>query len=506
LLVIGRAAPPNYYLAPGIDEAAVPAIDATLGTRTWLGGGARGLGLAGRVDPDALTAVLGGRKPGGHRPLASRPATIQGFDLTFSAPKSVSLLVALGPTDVARAVAQAHGAAVAATMHYMDHRAVTVRRRDCGQRIVLGSDGSIAAVFTHGVSRALDPHLHSHVVVANLAHGEDGRWSAIDSRGLFAHRSTADALYQAHLRHALTRALGVRWEDRGTTRFELAGVDPTASGLLSNRSVAMRTHLARLDPPGAGAGAGPPARGSPRARHIAWASTRDPKETSVDATALRQRWSRIAASSGFGPTEIRVVLDRRHVPAANIDERRFAVALIASCPSSTNRRSVVGAWAASIADGAAVADAERSADWVLRAPAPGRASHQSDHDDAAERVPAGVAEPSRALAGVVPPGYLVRSLGARPVAEHHQRTWRAAADTIDRYRTRWDVRDRADALGPDNALCRLPTRQLADRVRAGAQVEGARARLGRHQANPPERLNEPERLNQLGPVRSLGRW
>ena len=67
-------------------------------------------------------------------------------------------------------------------------------------RAVLPTSGALAAVFTHGVSRNGDPHLHSHVVLANLVHGGDGRWSACDRRGIDAHRMAASAVYEAHLR------------------------------------------------------------------------------------------------------------------------------------------------------------------------------------------------------------------------------------------------------------------------------------------------------------------
>ena len=73
--------------------------------------------------------------------------------------------------------------------------------------------GLVAASFTHGVNRNLDPHLHTHVVMANMVHGHDGRWSACDHRGLSAHRGATSAIYEAHLRAALTTRLGVQWVD-----------------------------------------------------------------------------------------------------------------------------------------------------------------------------------------------------------------------------------------------------------------------------------------------------
>jgi hypothetical protein len=167
-----------------------------------------------------------------------------------------------------------------------------------------------------------------------------------------------------------------------------------------------------------------------------------------------------------------------------------------SAHATTNRRGVVGAWASSLSHGAPVADVERSADWVLASPP--TAAGASSMEESTRSVRArGVAEPSRALAGVVPPGHLVGALGPRPVAASHQRTWREAADVIDRYRTTWHVDDRAEALGSANALHLMSTRQLADRVRTGRQVEEARTRLGLHRATDLERANPRERASQL---------
>jgi conjugative relaxase-like TrwC/TraI family protein len=78
-------------------------------------------------------------------------------------------------------------------------------------------DGFVAAAFRHRTSRVDDPLLHTHVLVANLARTcDDHVWRTLDSRKLFAHAKTAGVLYQAHLRHELTRRLGVAWQPVST--------------------------------------------------------------------------------------------------------------------------------------------------------------------------------------------------------------------------------------------------------------------------------------------------
>ena len=152
------------------------------------------------------------------------------FDLTFSAPKSASVVFALAGTDAARAVVAAHAEAVAGSLSYLERHGITATRRSGPDACVLPTSGALAAVFTHGVSRNGDPHIHSHVVVANLVHGADGRWSACDRRGIDAHRMAASAVYEAHLRAGLTAALGVRWAASPGRSAEVVGVGPELLG------------------------------------------------------------------------------------------------------------------------------------------------------------------------------------------------------------------------------------------------------------------------------------
>jgi conjugative relaxase-like TrwC/TraI family protein len=169
--------------------------------------------------------VLDGRDPASGEQLAAHPARkVPGFDHTFRAPKSVSLLWALGDRDTAAEVTAAHDAAVDAAIGYLQ-RAAGFTRRGAGGAETVPVDGFVAAAFRHRTSRADDPLLHTHVLVANLARTcDDHVWRTLDSRKLFAHAKTAGVLYQAHLRHELTRRLGVAWQP------VVNGVMPTSTG------------------------------------------------------------------------------------------------------------------------------------------------------------------------------------------------------------------------------------------------------------------------------------
>jgi conjugative relaxase-like TrwC/TraI family protein len=148
----------------------------------WIGRGAERLGLAGRVSADQLGAMAAGIDPSDvdlQRPLrASRSEVkVAGYDLTFSAPKSVSVLYAVADQQTSAELVKAHDAAVRAALTYVEDAAVKVRRGKGGAAVQPG-EGLVAAAYRHRLSRALDPQLHTHVVAANASQGPDGRWTA----------------------------------------------------------------------------------------------------------------------------------------------------------------------------------------------------------------------------------------------------------------------------------------------------------------------------------------
>lgn len=158
------------------------------------------------------------------------------FDLTYSAPKSVSLLYALGDPATVTAVIDAHDRAVDAAVAYLERWACQVRRGHAGAVLEPGS-GFVAGAFRHRTSREGDPNLHTHVVIANAVRAADGRWSAPDARQLYRHAKAAGAVYQAVLRRHLTEALGVGFvaHKNGNGLAEVAGVPRWAVGAFSTR-------------------------------------------------------------------------------------------------------------------------------------------------------------------------------------------------------------------------------------------------------------------------------
>lgn len=221
----------------------------------WLGKGLAGLGLSPgeEVTEEALARILAAQDPTtGDSLVRGRAAarTIPGFDGTFSAPKSVSTLWALAPDeDTREAVRQAHDEAVREAMGYVESEMAWCRRGHAGATEVEGR-GVVAAAFRHRSSRAGDPQLHSHVVVANLVQGsEDGRWGALTHPRLYDIASTGGHLYQAELRRRLTESLGVEWSEVGAEHpgvAEIEGVDQGLCRAFSQRSQEIEAAAAEL--------------------------------------------------------------------------------------------------------------------------------------------------------------------------------------------------------------------------------------------------------------------
>ena len=307
-----RGAGVNYYVRDLVPGRAEETLVAGESPGLWAGRGSASLGLDGPVDSSGFTEVLAGRDPGSGSGLRSsrgdRP--VSGFDLTFCAPKSVSVLHLLAPAELGAAAGAAHQQAVADAVGYLERQGHGVRRVRSGEVRHLGTTGVVAAGFVHRTSRALDPHLHTHLVTANVAQGVDGIWSSLDSRRLFLHRWATEAVYGASLRHHLTVAAGVAWLRGPKGRWEVDGVDPVLCRLFSQRAASIDEHAHRAG-----------GRTSAGHRRVAFFSDRPDKEMGGTVDGLRVAWRRRTADVGLDPGDlIRVVGRAQLVPhGAGVD-------------------------------------------------------------------------------------------------------------------------------------------------------------------------------------------
>src|SRR5215217_6380648 len=299
----------------------------------WVGRGSAQLELEGVVGEGELGRLIAGEHPHTSARLRSHPPTKQirveqidpatgerglvektlgpvaGYDLVFSPPKSVSLLHALGDEQVRHAVNQAHLAAWQAALSYLEEQACVTRRGKNGVIRERGA-GFVAAAYQHRTSRAQDPHLHTHVIIANMTRSPDGGWRALDGRPILEHyRLAAGYLYQSQLRFELSRSLGIEWHQPENGMAEIAGVPDEVVKAFSRRRAQVLNYLER--------------RGSSGfyAAKVAAIETRDRKEP-VDLPRLRLEWEARAAEHGLGRRQLKRLLGR--TVARELDEHEVA--------------------------------------------------------------------------------------------------------------------------------------------------------------------------------------
>lgn len=183
----------------------------------------------------------------------SRPkaTAVAGFDITFSPVKSVSVLWALAPSAVSEKIEAAHDAAVEVAVRWLEQHAIFTRLGRNGVRQV-DVEGVVAAVFTHRESRAGDPDLHTHMLIANRVRTLDGQWRTLDGAMIYQNVVTVSEIYNTSLELFLEDMVGVEFSERPGLDpskrpiREIVGIPTKLNELWSARDAAITRHLGRL--------------------------------------------------------------------------------------------------------------------------------------------------------------------------------------------------------------------------------------------------------------------
>jgi conjugative relaxase-like TrwC/TraI family protein len=272
----------------------------------WQGKGAEVLNLSGEVDRDQFRALLDGKVAGAQLgtvrdgQLEHRP----GWDVTLSAPKSVSIMAEVAGD---RRLIAAHGEAVRTAIAHVEAHMAATRIRDGGVVTREATGNLIIASFQHGTSRAQDPQLHTHNVIMNATQGEDGTWRSLEPRALYQLQKQIGAIYRQELALKV-RELGYEIETGKDSLFEIKGVSGAVMAAFSTRSAEIEAALA--------------ARGSSRdtasasEKQIAALDTRHAK-VAADHAALVAGWRETADAAGFGPEARRAMIARAEVKVAD---------------------------------------------------------------------------------------------------------------------------------------------------------------------------------------------
>ena len=315
--------------------------------------GADALGLEGSVDPDLFTDILAGEVPDGSGQRLGRRNKEGGLDhrpgrdLTFSAPKSVSLAALIGGDE---RIIGVHDAAVRKALTWIENNVAETRMRDpeMGCMVRVGGQSIVAATFRHDTSRNLDPQLHTHAVIANMVLGGDGgtprsggtpgsgKWRTMANERLYASKMLIGALYRAELARGLEELGYAVEKTHADGRFEIAGVPRKFVEAFSTRRAEIEAAMEAR-------GLGDPAA-NPRVAERAALMTRSHKRD-VDKEALRETWQRQAADLGFDARSL--VSEARHWQWSRSDQ-----------PVATAGRERE-------AEPGATADADRAAAWAV---------------------------------------------------------------------------------------------------------------------------------------------
>jgi len=286
----------------------------------WYGRGAAKLGLRGEVTPEMFAAMLEGKLPNNAVLGSSRDGQRQhrpGWDLTCSAPKSVSV-AALVVGD--RRLLDAHDRAVRAALDYAERHAAVTRirqsdRSNIGERVATGTFA--VATFPHFTARETeklpDPQVHTHCVILNATCDENKTWRSLETQPLYALQMAVGAIYHQHLAAEVQR-LGYTVHLTGNNGlFELDGIAPEVIEAFANRSNQIEAALA--------------ARGLTRAdataaeKAVIALDTRNPKEA-VDHQLLRTAWRMRADQLGFTEDVRRTLLNEAEARAETAPSAR----------------------------------------------------------------------------------------------------------------------------------------------------------------------------------------
>ncbi|MGI9296519.1 MAG: MobF family relaxase [Gammaproteobacteria bacterium] len=211
----------------------------------WTGRGAAKLGLEGPVDATIFKEFLEGQLPyGGPKLGVMRDGEIQhrpGWDLTFSAPKSASILYEVGGD---KRIFDAHMEAAKEAFRYMEDEGAMCRMTIGGVTDKYYTGNLVGAMFPHDTSRALDPQMHVHIVTMNATESPDGKWRSVTNEQLLNHKMMGGLIYKSALAAKLTE-LGYEIEltYHAKAEFEIKGVPKNVMDEFSKRSKAIRAKL-----------------------------------------------------------------------------------------------------------------------------------------------------------------------------------------------------------------------------------------------------------------------
>ena len=256
----------------------------------WSGKGAELLGLVGDIQKDDFENALSGKNKDGAEIVSvggESRSHRAGLDMTFSAPKSASILSEVCGDE---SVTEAHRQAVDATLGHIEEHYAQARQTENGQTERVNTGNLVIAKFEHDTSRELDPQLHTHAVILNMTQRQDGEWRAISNEELYRQKMCLGQYYRNELAANL-REIGYEIQSDHKGLFEVKGVDKELREHFSQRSGQIETRLQEVLEKY-------PNADESKLREIAALGSRASKHD-VDPNAVREAWNERLQEHGY---------------------------------------------------------------------------------------------------------------------------------------------------------------------------------------------------------------
>jgi len=258
----------------------------------WFGQGASALNLSGDVRSREFSDLFAGELRGKRLVQQSESTRCAGWDLTFSAPKSVSVAWSQSDVSTAQAIREAQQEAVETALEYIEEECGYTRRGKGGR--IVEQAKCIFSTFEHGTSRAEQPQLHTHALMINTCVRQDGTTGTLKTEKLYQHKMTAGAIYRAELAAQLQQRLGLDII-RDDFSFKIVGVQDELCDYFSERRKEIEKALEEKGLNGA------------IASSIAAVTTRTSKQQ-VSRSELIESWKQTGISYGWSTAQLETLL------------------------------------------------------------------------------------------------------------------------------------------------------------------------------------------------------
>jgi conjugative relaxase-like TrwC/TraI family protein len=283
----------------------------------WQGKGAEKLGLQGEIKKEDFNSLISGKLPNGAEIAngGDKHEHRAGTDITFSAPKSVSIAAEVLGDDRVR---EAHEKAVEKTLSYIEQHYAQARQTQDGITTRIDTGNLVIAKFEHSTSRELDPQLHTHAVVLNMTQREDGQWRALSNEEIFSNKMLIGQHYRNELAANL-KELGYSIQSNEKGLFEIQGIPKELIDHYSQRSEQIQQKVQELKDIGQYHGAN-----EQKLREIATLGSRVAKKD-VNMNDVKQSWQERLQQQGYTKEQLQSEIQKASEQAktANYEQIRM---------------------------------------------------------------------------------------------------------------------------------------------------------------------------------------